>query len=365
MTTFQAIADRVEIQALQAEFTDAVMMRDRARLAALFTADGVLRMPNIPIELTGPEQIRLGGEKLQEQWVFFVQNTHPGAIAIDGDTATGRAHMHEIARTRNGLEGLNYAIYHDTYRRTPDGWRFAERVYELRYLDTTPLGGSAPGENAGPAEHSAEQPAERHTERHTEPAAAESLERAAEALAARGFAVEVLADAAAARARVGELVDEKDAVYAYSSETLRLSGLDEDLADDRYPRAVKPRVLTMDRETEADGIRQLLGTPDVVVGSVVAVTETGSVVLASGSGSQLPATTGGAARVIWIVGAQKVVPDLPAALRRLEEHALPLESERTEAAYGVPSAVNQLVVFNAPTRFSRATVLLLRQAIGY
>ncbi len=69
--------------------------------------------------------------------------------------------------------------------------------------------------------------------------------------------------------------------------------------------------------------------------------------------------------MIWIVGAQKVVPDLPAALRRLEEHALPLESERTEAAYGVPSAVNQLVVFNAPTRFSRATVLLLREAIGY
>ncbi|MGW4378929.1 LUD domain-containing protein [Kitasatospora sp. NPDC004531] len=353
MTTFQAIADRVEIQALQTEFTDAVMMRDRARLAGLFTADGVLRMPNIPIELTGPEQIRLGGEKLQEQWVFFVQNTHPGAITIDGDTATGRAHMHEIARTRGGLEGLNYAIYHDTYRRTPDGWRFTERVYELRYLDTTPLRGAAPGGQGA------------ETPRYTEPATADSLRRAADALTARGFAVEILPDADAARARVRELVDEKDSVYAYSSETLRLSGIDDDLAGDRYPRAVKPRVLTMDRETEADGIRTLLAGPDVVVGSVAAVTETGSVVLASGSGSQLPATTGGAARVIWIVGAQKVVPDLPAALRRLEEHALPLETVRTEAAYGVPSAVNQLVVFNAPTRFAQGTVLLLREAIGY
>ncbi|MFG2696924.1 LUD domain-containing protein [Kitasatospora sp. NPDC048407] len=354
MTTFQAIADRVEIQALQAEFTDAVTMRDRPRLAALFTADGVLRMPNIPIELTGPEEIRLGGEKLQEQWVFFVQNTHPGAITIDGDTATGRAHMHEIARTRNGIEGLNYAIYHDSYRRTSEGWRFTERVYELRYLDTTPLAGSAPGETA-------EAPAARWTE----PADADRLERAADALAARGFGVEILPDLEAARARVRELVPEKASVFTTASETLRLSGIDDDLNSDQYPHSVKPRVLTMDRETEADGIRHLLATPDVVIGSVAALTETGSLVVASGSGSQLPAYTGGAARVIWIIGAQKIVPDLPTALRRLEEHSLPLETARTEAAYGVPSAVNQLVVFNSPTRFSEGIVLLLREAVGY
>ncbi|MFF2629136.1 LUD domain-containing protein [Kitasatospora griseola] len=353
MTTFQATADRVEIQALQAEFTDAAMMRDRARLAALFTADGVLRMPNIPIELTGPEQIRLGGEKLQEQWEFFVQNTHPGAIVIDGDTATGRAHMHEIARLRNGVQGLNYAIYHDRYRRTPDGWRFTERVYELRYLDTSPLAGSAPEQAAAPATQ------------YTEPVSAERLERTADALAARGFGVEILADAEAARARVRELVAEKASVYTTASETLRLSGIDDDLNGDRYPRSVKPRVLTMDRESEADGIRHLLATPDVVIGSVAALTETGSLVVASGSGSELPAYTGGAARAIWIVGAQKIVPDLPAALRRLEEHALPLETARTEAAYGVPSAVNQLVVFNAPTRFTQGIVLLLREAVGY
>ena len=38
---------------------------------------------------------------------------------------------------------LNYAVYHDRYRRTPDGWRFSERAYELKYLDTSPLAGSA------------------------------------------------------------------------------------------------------------------------------------------------------------------------------------------------------------------------------
>ena len=97
-----------------------------------------------PAELVGREEIRAGGERLQAQWDFFVQTTHPGTIQLDGDTATGRAYLQELARTRDGRQGLNFAIYHDRYQRTGDGWKFAERVYEVRYLDTTPLAGSAP-----------------------------------------------------------------------------------------------------------------------------------------------------------------------------------------------------------------------------
>ena len=152
MSDFQAIADRVEIEALRGEFTDAAMMRDRARLASLFTPDGALRMPNIPAELAGREEIRAGGERLQDQWEFFVQNTHPGTIQLDGDTATGRAYIHELARTRDGRQGVNYAIYHDRYQRTGEGWKFTERVYEVRYLDTSPLAGSAPRLAEAPAD---------------------------------------------------------------------------------------------------------------------------------------------------------------------------------------------------------------------
>jgi len=144
MSDFQAIADRVEIEALRGELSDAAMVRDRARLASLFTHDGVLRMPNIPAELVGREEIRAGGERLHGQWDFFVQTTHPGTIQLDGDTATGRAYIQELARARDGRQGLNYAIYHDRYQRTGDGWKFTERVYEVRYLDTSPLAGLAP-----------------------------------------------------------------------------------------------------------------------------------------------------------------------------------------------------------------------------
>src|SRR5215831_17679316 len=144
MSDIQAIADRVEIEALRGEFTDAVMMRDYDRGASLFTPDGVLRMPNVPVELAGREQIRAAGERLQGLWDYFVQTTHPGVIQLDGDTASGRAYMSELGRGRDGSSELNYAIYHDRYQRTGDGWKFTERVYEVRYHDTSPLAGSAP-----------------------------------------------------------------------------------------------------------------------------------------------------------------------------------------------------------------------------
>jgi hypothetical protein len=199
----------------------------------------------------------------------------------------------------------------------------------------------------------------------TEPATAESLERAADALRAHNFAAEILEDAAAARARVRELIPEGAEVLTGASETLRLSGIDEDVnVSGRYD-AVRPRGMAMDRATQMDEIRRMIASPDVVIGSVAAVTETGAVVAASTSGSQLTGYAGGSAHVILVVGAQKVVPDLATALRRVDEHCLPLESERALQAYGVPSAVNRLLVLNAEPHPGRCTVLLLRETIGF
>jgi uncharacterized protein (TIGR02246 family) len=144
MSDLQAIADRVEIEALRGEFTDAVMMNDHDRFASLFTPDGTVRIPLGNIEAVGREQIRSLGQRRQALTEFFVQTTHPGTIQLDGDTATGRACLSELARGRDGSSHLNYFVYHDRYQRTSDGWKFTERVAEFRYLDTTALGGSAP-----------------------------------------------------------------------------------------------------------------------------------------------------------------------------------------------------------------------------
>ena len=147
----QAIADRVEIEALRGEFTDASLMRDWDRFASLFTEDGAWRMPHINEELVGREDIRAGIERLQGRWDYFVQTVHPGTIQLEGDTAVGRAYVSEFGRLRDGIAHLrdgssylNYSVYHDRYERTSAGWKFAERVYEMKYVDTTPLAGSPP-----------------------------------------------------------------------------------------------------------------------------------------------------------------------------------------------------------------------------
>jgi hypothetical protein len=144
MTDLQAIADRVEIEALRAEFTDAGMQGDWDRFASLFTRDGTWRMPHINVEFVTRAEIRAAIERLQGHWEYFVQNTHPGTLRIDGDNAAGRTYVAEFGRFRDGTSHLNYSIYHDRYHRTPDGWRFTERRYEIRYHDETPLAGSVP-----------------------------------------------------------------------------------------------------------------------------------------------------------------------------------------------------------------------------
>ena len=154
MSNFQVIADRVEIEALRAESIDAQMMDDYDRYASLFTPDGVWRVPAVNAEFTGREEIRAGITRLKEDlWEYLVQTTHPGTIQLDGDTASGRAYVLTFGRFRDGGSHLNYSVYHDRYQRTGDGWKFTERVYEVRYLDTTPLSGTAPqsgGQPAGP-----------------------------------------------------------------------------------------------------------------------------------------------------------------------------------------------------------------------
>ena len=138
----EAVTDRLEIETLREEFTDALMMHDYDRFASLFTEDGAWRIPYINVEIVSRDEIRAAIERMQGLWEYFVQIAHPGTIRLQGDTAIGRTYISELGRKRDGTSEMNYSLYHDRYQRAPDGWRFAERVYEVRYLDTTPLAGS-------------------------------------------------------------------------------------------------------------------------------------------------------------------------------------------------------------------------------
>ncbi len=151
MTDFQAIADRVEIEALRGEFTDAAMMRDRARLASLLPLAACCGCPAFPSSWPARRRSVPGASGCRTSGSFSCRTRTRARSSWTATRATGRAYMQELARTRDGRQGLNYAIYHDRYQRTGDGWRFTERVYEVRYLDTSPLAGSAPHPAGAPA----------------------------------------------------------------------------------------------------------------------------------------------------------------------------------------------------------------------
>jgi acyl-CoA hydrolase len=120
----------------------------------------------------------------------------------------------------------------------------------------------------------------------------------------------------------------------------------------------------MDRQTQADEIRRLTSSPDYMAGSVHALTEDGHVIVASAGGSQLGPYVSGAGKVIWVVGAQKIVKDLEEGFRRLNEYVFPLEDARIYKIMGRHSSLNKLLVFNQE-RPGRITIILVKQKLGY
>ena len=173
------------------------------------------------------------------------------------------------------------------------------------------------------------------------PAEEARVARTAAALESNGITVLRAPNAAEAKRIVLDLIPVGSQVHHGASQSLEASGIAEEIEKSGRYESLRPRVLGMDRATQANEIRRLTASPDVMLGSVHAVTETGSLVAASASGSQLGAYASGAGKVILVVGTQKIVPDLKDALRRIDEYAFPLEDARAQAAYGVHSGREQ------------------------
>ena len=102
-------------------------------------------------------------------------------------------------------------------------------------------------------------------------------------------------------------------------------------------------MMALDFATQVQEMKAIAGQPDYALGSVHAVTRDGTLVIASASGSQLASYAWGAASVIFVVGAQKLVPTLEAAHERIYEHSLKLEDARAYAAYGQNSRVGKIL----------------------
>jgi hypothetical protein len=154
-------------------------------------------------------------------------------------------------------------------------------------------------------------------------------------------------------------------VYNNTSRTLEVIGVAEDIERSGRYQPLRPRLYQMDRQMQGREMRQLSAAPDWVVGSVHAMTEDGSLLLASASGSQLGPIVSGAGHVLLVIGGQKIVPDLTAGLRRIYEYCFPLEDRRARQAYGVASGVNNILIVNRVTTPGQVTAILVNRTLGF
>jgi len=199
----------------------------------------------------------------------------------------------------------------------------------------------------------------------TIPASLDRIERAAAALRANNIEAVVVDTAADAKREALARIPDGAEVHSGASKTLQETGIVAELETSSRIDWLRKRTMAMDRATQGREIRRLSAAPDVMLGSVAAVTEDGKLVTASNSGSQLGPYAASAGKVILIVGAQKIVKDLDAALRRIYDHTLELESERLRAAMGVNSYVSQILITNRDPRPGRTTVIIVREPLGF
>jgi len=194
---------------------------------------------------------------------------------------------------------------------------------------------------------------------------ATAVDTAAAALEANGLNVLRAVDGAAAKQVVLDLIPADQHVHHGASRTLEATGIIDEIENSGRFQPLRPHLRALDRETQADEIRRLSNAPDVMLGSVHAVTETGSLLVASMSGSQLGPYVGGAGRVIFVVGTQKIVGDTDEGIRRIYDYCLPLENARAQAAYGIRSGVNKILIINREVVPGRITVVLVSESLGF
>ena len=193
-----------------------------------------------------------------------------------------------------------------------------------------------------------------------------SIKKTIQSLKENGISTIIVENLAEAKKEALKIVPVGSEVMTNTSVTLDEAGISSVINESGKYNAVKPRLYSLNRETDNNLMQKIGAAPEWVIGSVHAITEDGKILIASNSGSNLPNNAYGAQNVLWVVGSQKIVKDLDTGMKGLYEHTLPLESERAKKAYGVPgSFVSKLLIINKENDPKRINLILVKDPVGY
>lgn len=191
------------------------------------------------------------------------------------------------------------------------------------------------------------------------------IEKTILALKENGIEAFVVENGEEAKKKVLELLPKGAEVMKMSSVTLDTINLSKEIEESERFNSVRKKLLSMNKEKQGSEMRKLGAAPEIAVGSVHAVTEDGKVLIASASGSQLPAYAYGSGKVIWVVGTQKIVKNTDEGIKRIYEYSFPLEDERARKAYGMGSGVNKMLIINKELNAGRIILIFVKENLGF
>jgi acyl-CoA hydrolase len=195
------------------------------------------------------------------------------------------------------------------------------------------------------------------------PKTAKEIEDTIVSLGKNGINAVLATSEADAKEKVLSMIPLDKSVMTMTSVTLDKIGIAKEINESGNYNSVRAK---LGSETDEKRKREIANAPDIAVGSVHAVTMDGKLMIASNTGSQLPSYAYSAAKVIWVVGTQKIVKDLEDGTKRIYDYVLPLESERAKKAYGAPgSFVSKLLIINKEVVPGRLTVVFVPENIGF
>jgi len=202
---------------------------------------------------------------------------------------------------------------------------------------------------------------------YTELATAEQIQQTIAAVQARGIKVHLVDTPAQALEKIHELIPAGSDLMTGGSQTLRHIGLEDLLISKAHPWVNLKDAILAESNPEKQGYLRAQSTlAPYFLGSVHAISETGEIVIASGSGSQIPSYAFSSKNVIWVAGTQKIVPTLDAALKRVREYALPQEDKRMKGLGYPGSMITKLLIVEAePAMLQRnVNLILVNQHVG-
>lgn len=192
-----------------------------------------------------------------------------------------------------------------------------------------------------------------------------TVERTMAALKANGIEAFFVQTGEKAKEKALDLIPQGAGVFNMTSMTLETISVDKEILESGKWESVRNKLNAMDRKTQRGRMQEIGAAPEWAIGSVHAVTEEGQVMIASRSGSQLPAYAYGANHVIWVVGTHKIVRNLDEGFRRVYERSLPLEDARARKAYGTGSSVNKILIINREAMPERITLIFVSEVLGF